>query len=211
MKYIVASLALGLVTLAAGTVEVRASATAGLRLEFSNIRDAFSRNIIRYTGECPGEERYGVAEDGDLRFISHTTEPNKSLKVSLTNLRSGKRIKRDYKKVGLGSNDFNLTQLGNRDGSHEVEYAIYDKDTKENLETGTFTYNVTVYEHTQRRNGNWKQELYCATDAFEKLEKCKIIGSREVKYCQGRRTNDIRDRGIVHFNSPKIEININND
>ena len=31
MKYIVASLALGLVTLAAGTVEVRASATAGLR------------------------------------------------------------------------------------------------------------------------------------------------------------------------------------
>lgn len=211
MKYIVAGLALGLVTLAVSTEKIRASATAGLRSEFSNIREVFSLNIIRYTGECPGETRYGVGEDEDLRFISHNTEPDRSLKVSLTNLRSGKRIKRDYKKVGLGSNDFNLTQLGNRDGIHEVEYAIYDKDTKENLETGIFTYDVTVYEQTQRRNGDWKQELYCATNAFEKLDKCKIIGSREVKYCQGRRTNDIRDRGIVHIDSPKIEIIIDND
>ena len=89
---------------------------------------------------------------------------------------------------------------------------LVDRDANVNLFfREKFTYKVTVYEQTQRRNGNWKQELYCATDALAKLEKCKIIGSREVKYCQGRRTNDIRDRGIVHFNSPKIEININND
>lgn len=94
MKYIVAGLALGLVTLAVSTEKIRASATVGLRSEFSNIREVFSLNIIRYTGECPGETRYGVAEDEDLRFISHNTEPDRSLKVSLTNLRSGKRIER---------------------------------------------------------------------------------------------------------------------
>lgn len=209
MKYIIAGIALGLLNLAAIKVKVTASSEVGLRMEFSNIKDTFSRHLVKYIGDCPGEYSSGIAENGDLRFISFTTEPNRPLKVSLTNLRSGKRIERDYKKIGLGSNDFNLNQLGNDDGSHEVEYAIYHKDTKESLETGTFNYNVSVSKETKERNAYRKIELYCASDEEEKLKKCKSVRSREVKYCPDGRNSQVRDLGIVDLNYRKVEIDVN--
>lgn len=209
MKYIT-GITLGLLTLAVGTLKVTASSTAGLHIEFSEIKDTFSRHLVKYIGECPGEFWFGLAEDGDLRFISRTTEPDKPLKVSLTNLRTGKRINRDYQKKGQGSNDFNLTQLGNSDGIHEIEYAIYNKDTKESLETGTFTYNVTSSQETKEIKANWTLELYCVDDYDYKknLNECYYVGVREVKYCQGIRTGEIRDRGIVNLNRKNLEINL---
>ena len=210
MKYIFAGVAVGLLTLVGGTLKVTASSAAGLHIEFSEIKDTFHRHFVKYIGECPGESSSGVAENGDLRFISSTTEPQKKLKVSLTNLRTGKRIERDYKKIGLGSNDFNLTQLGNSDGGHEVEYVIYDKDTKESLETGKFTYNVTVSEETKEVNADWKLELYCVDDYDykKKLNECKTVGIRQVKYCRGSKTGDIRDRGIVNLDRKTVEIDL---
>lgn len=211
MKYIVASLAISLLALTVGKVNVIASSVAGLHIEFSDIKDTFNRHLVKYIGECPDEFWSGLAEDGDLRFISHNTEPNKKLKVSLTNLRTGKRINRDYKKPSLGSNDFNLTQLGNSNGSHEIEYAIYNKDTKERLETGSFTYNITSSQETREIMANWKLELYCIDDYDhkKKLNECKTIGSRQVKYCRGQRTSDIRDRGIVNLDRDRVYIDIN--
>ena len=210
MKYIWTGITLGLLTLAVGTLKVVASSEVGIHIEFSDIKDTFSRHIVKYIGDCPGEYRSGIAEDGDLRFISRTTEPDKPLKVRLTNLRSGKRIERDYKKIGLGSNDFTLTQLGNSRGSHEIEYVIYDKDTKESIETGKFGYNVTVSQETRRIDANWKIELYCVDDyAYKKkLNECRNIGIRQVKYCNGSRTNDIRDRGVVNLDRKNLEIDL---
>ena len=208
MKYVFASVAVSLVTLAGGILTVRASSVAGFHIEFSDIKDTFNRHLVKYIGDCPGDYRSGMAEDGDLRFISRTTEPQKKLKVSLINLRTGKKIERDYKKAGRGSNDFNLTQLGNGDGSHEVEYAIYHKDTKESLETGRFTYNVTSSQETKERKANWKLELYCVNDSDKKLNECTTIGSRQVKYCQGSRTGDIRNRGVVNLDRKTVEIDL---
>ena len=227
MKYVVAGVMVGFLTIVAGTIKVAASSEAGLRIKYSDIQNNFSRYWVKYWGECPGEFRAGIAEDGDLRFISRTTEPDKKLKVSLTNLRTGKKIERAYKKPNLGSNDFNLTQLGNSNGKHEVKYAIYNKDTNKSLETGTFTYNVDVFEETRERRGNWKLEHYCLdeykddysnnnysnhnynnNDNQKKLGDCRIIGSREVKYCQGQRTRDIHDLGIVNLDRDRVDIDI---
>lgn len=208
MKYIFAGVTIGLLTLASGTWKAVASSEVGLHIEFSEIKDTFTRHLVKYIGECPGESRSGIAENGDLRFISKTTEPNKKLEVNLINTRTGKKIRRDYKKLGRGSNDFNLTQLGNNAGSHGVEYAIFDKDTKEILETGSFTYNVELSEETKERNANWKLELYCASDSDKKLNECNTIGSREVKYCQGSKTGDVRDRGIVNLDRKTVEIDL---
>ena len=210
MKHILTGISLGLLTLALGALKVVASSEVGIHIEFSDIKNTFSRHVVKYIGECPGEYRYGMAEDGDLRFISRTAEPDKTLKVSLTNLRSGKRIERDYKKTGLGSNDFTLTQLGNSRGSHEIEYVIYDKNTKKSIETGTFFYNVTVSQETKRINANWKIELYCVDDyAYKKkLNECRNIGIRQVKYCNGSRTRDIRNRGVLNLDRKNIEIDL---
>ena len=210
MKYIVAGVAVGLLTLVMGTWKVTASSTAGLHIEFSDIKDNFNRHLVKYVGDCPDEIWSGMAEDGDLRFISRTTEPNKKLKVSLINLRTGRRINRDYKKAGRGSNDFNLTQLGNSNGSHEIEYTIYHKDTKASLETGTFTYNVTSSQETREIKANWKLELYC-TDDYDykkKLNECEDVAIRQVKYCRGSRTSDIRNYGIVNLDRTKVEIDL---
>ena len=209
-KYIFASSALSILAVTSGVVKGVAFPEAGIHIEFSQIKDSFSRHLVKYIGECPGEYWSGIAEDGDLRFISLTTEPDKKLKVQLTNLRTGRQIRRDYKKEGRGSNDFTLTQLGNSDGSHEVEYAIYDHHTKAILETGTFTYNVTVSEKTRKTKANWKLELYCADDYDykQKLNECYNLGIREVKYCWGERTGKYRHYGIVNLDRKNIEIDL---
>ena len=210
MKYIFAGAALSILAVTVGVIKVVASPGVGIHIEFSEIKDTFSRHLVKYIGECPGEYWSGIAEDGDLRFISRTTEPNKKLKVQLTNLRTGRQISRDYKKAGRGSNDFTLTQLGNSDGSHEVEYAIYHNDTKAILEAGTFTYNVTSSQETREIKATWKLELYCVDgyDYKKKLNECEEIAIREVKYCRGRKTRDIHNHGIVNLDRKKVEIDL---
>ncbi len=210
MKYIFAGAVLSILAVTGGMIKVLASPGAGIHIEFSQIKDSFTRHFVKYIGECPRQYWYGIAEDGDLRFISLTTEPNKKLKVQLTNLRTGRQIRRDYKKAGRGSNDFTLTQLGNSDGSHEVEYAIFHNDTKAILEAGTFTYNVTSSQKTQKTKANWKLELYCVDDYDykKKLNECKNLGIREVKYCWGERTDKYRHHGIVNLDRKKVEIDL---
>lgn len=144
-----------------------------------------------------------------MRFISYKTEPNKKLKVNLINLRTGKKITRDYKKNQLGSNDFNLSQLGNDEGNHSVEYQIYHKDIKNTIESGNFTYTITSSQETHSRNAEWKLELFC-TENYNNtnIRNCNTVGKREVKYCQGIKTGEVRNQGIINLDQKLIEINI---
>lgn len=188
--------------------KVIASSDVGIHIEYSEIKDTFHRHLTKYTGDCPGESWSGIAQNGDLRFIDYSIEPNKQLKVDLLNTATGKKITRDYKKAQRGSNDFTLTQLGNSDGEHNIEYRIYDQSTKEAVATGNFTYTVTSSEDIQEREAQWKLELYCASDSNEKLQDCKTIGSRKVKYCDGTRTSDVYNQGTFNLDRTIIEINL---
>ena len=187
---------------------VIADSGVGIHIEFSEIKDTFSRHLTKYIGDCPGESWSGIAQNGDLRFIDKNIEPNKQLKVELINISTGKKITRDYKKSQRGSNDFTLSQLGNSDGAHNIEYRIYDKSTKATVATGNFTYNVTSSEETKKRDAQWKIELYCASDSDDKLQDCNTIGSRKVKYCNGIRTGDIYNQGTFNLDRKTVEINL---
>ena len=138
------------------TAKVIADSDVGIHIEYSEIKDTFHRHLTKYIGDCPGESWSGIAQDGDLRFIDYNTEPSKQLKVDLINITSGKKITRDYKKVQRGSNDFTLTQLGNSDGEHNIEYLIYDKNTKQAVATGNFTYTITSSQEIKERDAQWK-------------------------------------------------------
>ena len=188
--------------------KVIASSNVGIHIEYSDIKDIFHRHLTKYIGDCPGESWSGIAQHGDLRFIDYNTEPNKQLKVDLINITTGKKITRDYKKAQRGSNDFTLTQLGNNDGKHNIEYQIYDKNTKEAVATGKFTYTVTSSEEIKEREAQWKLELYCASDSNKKLQDCQTIGSRKVKYCDGRKTSDIYNQGTFDLDRTRVEINL---
>ena len=206
MKYLLSASVLAIIGFA--TVKAIAASNAGLHIEFSEIKDTFERTLTKYTGDCPGETWSGIAQTGDLRFIDRGIEPDKNFKVNLINLTTGKKITRDYKKTGQGSNDFNLTQLGNNDGEHNIEYQIYNKDTKETVATGNFVYTVTSSEVTQQRDAEWKLELYCASDSDRQLANCNTVASRKIKYCDGRKTNDVRDRGTFNLDRKTVEIDL---
>jgi hypothetical protein len=197
MRHLIVGSALGFIALTGVVIKATASPNAGFHLNVGAIQDTFHAHLVEYVGDCPGKFWSGLAVDGDLRFISRQTEPQKKLKVRLTNLRTGKAIDRDYKKADKGSNDFNLPQLGHEDGKHDIEYQIYHKDTEEILESGNLTYTVTSSQETKQRNGNWKLELFCASNSLTPIEQCDLIGQREVKYCQGYKTRDVRNETIV--------------
>lgn len=188
--------------------KVIASSDVGIHIEYSSIKDTFHRHLTKYIGDCPGESWSGVAQNGDLRFIDRNTEPNKQLKVDLINLTTGKKITRNYKKIQLGSNDFTLTQLGNSDGEHNIEYRIYDKSTKQAIATGNFSYTITSSREIIELDAQWKLELYCDSDSNAKLQDCKTIGSRKVKYCDGRKTGDIYNQGTFNLDRKTVEIDL---
>ncbi len=188
--------AIACVGLTGVAIKTIASSNAGLHLNKGSIRDDFHAHLVKYIGDCPGKYWSGLAVDGDIRFISRQTKPQKKLKVRLTNLRTGKEIKRDYKKAEKGSNDFTLGKIGNGDGIHKVEYEIYHKDTKDILESGNFSYQITSSQETKQRRGNWKLELFCVSDEKVSVEQCDVVGQREVKYCQGTKTGDVRNQRI---------------
>ena len=190
------------------TSKVIASTDVGIHIEFSEIKDTFHRHLTKYLGDCPGESWSGIAQNGDLRFIDRNIEPSKQLKVNLINLTTGKKITRDYKKTQRGSNDFTLTQLGNSDGEHNIEYQIYDKSTKETVATGNFIYTVTSSKETKEREAQWKLELYCASDYHEKLQDCDTIAGRKIKYCDGRRTDDLQNLGTFDLDRKTVEIDL---
>ena len=208
MNLLKATIILATLTITATAMKVIAASDVGIHVEFSEIKDTFHRHVVKYVGDCPGEDSSGLAADGDLRFISYKTEPNRKLKVDLINLRTGKKITRDYKKSRLGSNDFNLSQLGNSNGDHSVEYQIYDKDSKKIIDSGNFTYTITVSQETKQRNAQWKLELYCTEDRNISIRDCKTVGKREIKYCQGINTGEVRNQGILNLDQKVIEINI---
>ena len=206
MKYWLSASVLAIVGCA--TAQAITASDAGLHIEFSEIKNTFHRTLTQYTGECPGESWSGIAQKGDLRFIDYGIEPDKKLKVNLINLNTGKRITRDYKKSGQGSNDFNLTQLGNNDGDHSIEYQIYHKDTKETLATGNFVYTVTSDKVTQQRDAEWKLQLYCVDDANRTLADCNTVASRKIKYCDGRKTRDVQNKGTFNLDRKTVEIDL---
>ncbi|VEP12940.1 conserved hypothetical protein [Hyella patelloides LEGE 07179] len=189
-------------------IKVVASSDVGLHIEFSEIKNTFHRTLTRYTGECPGKYWSGIAQNGDLRFIDYNIEPSNELKVNLINLVTGEKITRDYKKARLGSNDFNLTQLGNLDGEHNIEYEIYHKDTKKTVATGNFIYTVTSSEETKQRDAQWKPRLYCASDSDRKLQDCDTVASRKIKYCDGRETGDSQHQGTFDLDRKTVEIDL---
>ncbi len=196
-KHLILGSAIGLIAVTGATIKATASSNAGLHLNVGSIRETFQAHLLEYFGECPGRYWYGLAVDGDIRFISRQTEPEKKLRVRLTNMRTGKEIKRNYKKAKKGSNDFSLKQIGNQTGIHNVEYEIYHKDTEEIAERGNFRYEVTFSQERKQRNGNWQLELFCASNAEIPVEQCETVGQREVLYCQGTKTNKFRNQGIV--------------
>ena len=206
LKYLLSAAVITLATFS--TAKVIASSDAGLHIEFSEIKDTFHRTLTKYTGECPGEYWSGIAQNGDLRFIDYSTEPDRKLKVTLINLATGDKITRDYKKEKKGSNDFNLTQLGNSDGEHNIEYQIYNKSTKETVATGNFTYTVTSSEEVKPRDAEWKLELYCPSDPNKKLKDCNTIASRKIKYCGGVRTGDVENQKIFNLDNRTVEIDL---
>ncbi|MDJ0742306.1 MAG: hypothetical protein QNJ32_02970 [Xenococcaceae cyanobacterium MO_167.B27] len=208
MRFLKTSIIVCLLIIIGTAIKVVAYDDVGIHVEFSEIKDTFHRHLVKYVGDCPGETWSGLAADGDLRFISYNTEPNKRLEVNLINLRTGKKITRDYKKVQLGSNDFNLRQLGNEDGEHNVEYQIYNKDTKQTIESGNFTYTITTSEEIKQRNANWKLELFCAQDGNRKIRYCDTVGKREIKYCQGRKTGETRNQGIINLDQNLVRIDL---
>ena len=165
-----------------------ASVKAGLQIEFNQLEDTFHRHLVKYVGECPGNSWTGVAQNGDLRFLDQKITPAKKLKVDLVNQTSDKKITRKYYKPKLGSNDFNLTQLGNRDGKHNVDFTIYHSKTKKVMSRGSFVYHVTSSTETQTRRATWQRELYCASDRNDKISECKRVAARMVKHCNGRST-----------------------
>jgi len=190
------------------TATVIADSGVGIHIEFSEIKDTFHRHLTKYVGDCPGESWSGIAQDGDLRFIDRNIEPNKQLKVNLINLSTGKELTRNYKKTRLGSNDFTLSQLGNRDGEHNIEYQIYDKSSKATVATGNFSYIVTSSEEIREIDAQWKLELYCASDSDDKLKDCDTIGGRKVKYCNGTRTNDTYNQKTFNLDRKTVEIDL---
>ncbi len=196
-QHLILGSTIGFLALTGAAIKATASSNAGLHLNVGSIRETFQAHLVEYFGECPGREWYGLAVDGDIRFISRETEPQKKLKVRLTNLRTGKSIKRDYKKNKKGSNDFSLKQIGNQSGIHNVEYEIYHKNTEEVLERGDFRYQITFSQERRQRNGNWQLELFCASNPGTSVEQCGTVGQREVLYCQGTKTNKFRNQGIV--------------
>ncbi|MDJ0650629.1 MAG: hypothetical protein QNJ60_18205 [Xenococcaceae cyanobacterium MO_188.B19] len=204
-QHLMVGSAIGFMALTGAAIKATASSNAGLHLNVGAIRETFQAHLVEYFGECPGRDWYGLAVDGDIRFISRQTEPQKKLKVRLTNLRTGKVIKRDYKKAKKGSNDFSLKQIGNQSGIHNVEYEIYHKDTDKILETGNFRYQITFSQETKQRNGNWQLELFCASNEQTPVEQCETVAQREVLYCQGTKTNKFRNQGIVQ-RQPKREV-----
>ena len=197
LQHLILSSALGFMALTGATIKATASSNAGLHLNIGSIREIFEAHLVEYFGECPGRYWSGLAINGDIRFISRQTEPQKKLKVRLINLRTGKEIKRNYKKPQKGSNDFSLKKIGNEKGIHNVEYEIYHKDTEKILEKGEFRYEVTFSQETKPRNGNWQLELFCASNTNTPVEQCAIVGKREVLYCQGTKTNRFRNQDIV--------------
>ena len=50
MKHILTGISLGLLTLAVGTLKVVASSEVGLHIEFSDIKNTFSRHVVKYIG-----------------------------------------------------------------------------------------------------------------------------------------------------------------
>ena len=166
---------------------------AGLHIESSDIKYRFSRHLVKFIGDCPGANWSGIAETGDIRFIDQKINPAKKLKVDLFNHKTGRKITRKYYKPKLGSNDFNLPQLGNSDGEHNVDYTIYHRETKEVISQGSFIYIVKSTSETKRRQAEWKRELYCASDRNDKISDCKKVAARDVKYCGGKKTGITRE------------------
>lgn len=181
---------------------------AGLRIQFSELKDKFHRHLVKYEGDCPGDYWSGVAQTGDLRFIDRQTTPAKKLKVDLVNLSTGRKITRSYQKPELGSNDFTLTQLGNRDGEHKIDYTIYNRQTKEILSQGNFVYQVTSSQETHIRDAEWKLELSCSGDREKKLADCKQISARKLKYCDGKKTGDSEHYKTFNLDRKTVEIDL---
>lgn len=209
MKFLKLTLYFGFTFLSLATVsKVVANGEAGLRIQFSELKDKFHRHLVKYEGDCPGNYWSGIAQDGDLRFIDRQITPAKKLKVDLINLSTGKKITRKYQKPQLGSNDFNLTQLGNRDGEHQIDYTIYHRETKEVLSQGNFVYQVTSSVETHIRDAEWKLELYCPKDHNKKLAECKEISARKVKYCDGQRTGSPQHYKTFNLDRKTVEIDL---
>ena len=170
----------------------------GLRIHRSNIVTAFSGHLTQFFGDCPGKEWTGSATKDNVRFISYSQPPAKGLRVELLNLTSGESLKKKYTKEGYGSFDFKLISLGQGNGPQNVQYRIYEKATDATLEQGDFSYDLTTTVRSYRRDGEWRSELFCATDGSDSLKDCELIGGRQRLYCSGSRTSTVRDEYISH-------------
>lgn len=169
---------------------------AGLRIKRSQIMDAFHGHLTKYIGDCPGDDWSGSAVSRKIRFISFSTPPSQNLKVRLENANTGESLRKKYTEP-KGSSDFSLIKLGNGDGTHSVNYKIYNKKTDEVIETGSFSYNVESSSETIKRDGQWKLELFCASDESIPVKQCEYVAKRERKYCQNLKTSDTRSPQLV--------------
>lgn len=130
---------------------------AGLSLKTDTITSSFQWYLSRFGGYCPTQWSGSAASD-DIRFISLSTPPAKNLKVQLISLTTGESLEKGYEQEGKGSSDFSLRKLGETDGTHEIEYLIFDKDTEVVLEEGSFAYTVIT---AQTDFAQWPGSDYC--------------------------------------------------
>ena len=164
----------------------------GLRIDRSNIISEFSGHLTDYVGDCPGSEWTGNASVDNVRFFSYAVPPTKDLRVELVNTTSGKRLIKKYTQEGYGSLDFQVLKLGLGNGPQNIQYRIYNKATDAVLENGNFSYNLVTTQKTIKRDGQWRLELFCATDGSDVIKDCAQLGNRERLYCDNVKTDQIR-------------------
>ncbi|MEO0378168.1 MAG: hypothetical protein AAF329_26935, partial [Cyanobacteria bacterium P01_A01_bin.17] len=134
---------------------------AGLRLETDEITTTFQGYLAQFGGDCPGSEWSGPAASDDIRFISLSTPPAENLKVQLTSQTTGESLEKTYEQENKGSSDFSLQKLGEADGTHVIEYLIFDEETESILEEGSFTYTVTTSQTALYDSAHWPESHYC--------------------------------------------------
>lgn len=89
-----------------------------------------------------------------------------------------------YIKVDKEYNNFLLTQFDNKSLINELEDQIHYTDIQNIWDGDYFNYRhqVASPQKTKQNQGKWTLELMCATNPQTPIEKCDVVGQREVKY-----------------------------
>ncbi len=147
----------------------------GLRLKTDEITTTFRGYLTQYVGGCDVSDWSGPAASNNIRFVSRSTPPAENLRVQLQSLTTGESLEKAYEKEGKGSSDFSLQKLGEGEGDHEIEYQIFDKQTDQLVEKGTFVYTVITSQVTRYRHAQWRSDHLCDSLYSHSLHHCDSI------------------------------------